>query len=181
MTDAIEIVPYDPDWPNQFRVVADAIRREMGGLALRIDHVGSTSVPGLAAKDVIDLQISVADFEPLAPLVTSLQRAGFEYRADNPELTKRYFRERPGFKRIHVHVRRVGSFSEQLALLFRDHLRGSADDCALYAAEKRRLAGQFRHDRPGYTDAKAPVIWAILQRASDWSQRIGWQPGPTDA
>jgi GrpB-like predicted nucleotidyltransferase (UPF0157 family) len=90
---------------------------------VRIDHIGSTAVPGLAAKPVIDIQISVASFDPLEAFRAPLEALGYAYRADNTERTKRYFREPAGSSRTHIHVRRAGSFSEQFALLFRDYLR----------------------------------------------------------
>ena len=111
-------------------------------------------MPGLAAKPIIDIQISVAAFEPLEAFKHPLERLGYVYRADNPERTKRYFREPPGRPRTHVHVRRAGSFSEQWALLFRDYLRAHAEVAAEYAALKRRLAARFRDDRRAYLDAK---------------------------
>jgi len=100
------------------------------------------------------------------------------YRADNPERTKRYFREPPGRARTHVHVRRAGSFSEQWALLFRDYLRFHPEAATEYAWEKRRLAIRFRDDRRGYTDAKGPFLWELIRRADAWAQTQGWAPGP---
>jgi GrpB-like predicted nucleotidyltransferase (UPF0157 family) len=112
-------------------------------VAIRIDHIGSTSVPGLAAKPVIDIQISVARLEPAEPFLKPLERLGFIYRAGNTERTKRYFREPPGHARTHIHVRRAGSFSEQFPLLFRDYLRLHPAGAAKYERVKRRLAEQY--------------------------------------
>ncbi|MGH2816243.1 MAG: GrpB family protein, partial [Actinomycetota bacterium] len=92
----VEIVPYDPAWPEQFAELGRELRAELGDIALRIDHVGSTAVPGLAAKPIIDVQVSVAAFEPLAAFRQPLERLGYVFRADNPEPTKRYFREPQG-------------------------------------------------------------------------------------
>jgi GrpB-like predicted nucleotidyltransferase (UPF0157 family) len=177
----VEIVAYDPAWPARFAEVGRELRAGLGEVALRIDHIGSTAVPGLAAKPVIDIQISVADLEPLAAFRQPLERLGYVYRADNPERTKRYFREPPGRARTHVHVRRAGSFSEQWALLFRDYLRFHPEAAAEYAWEKRRLAIRFRDDRRGYTDAKGPFLWELIRRADAWAQARGWAPGPSDA
>jgi GrpB-like predicted nucleotidyltransferase (UPF0157 family) len=152
--DPILIVPYDPTWPLIFEKQASELRNALGSVALRIDHIGSTSVPQLAAKPVIDIQISVADFEPLDAYRVPLERLGYMFRADNPELTKRYFRESPGQRRSHIHVRRAGSFSEQLALLFRDFVRVHPEVAAQYAQLKINLAQQYRDDREAYTDAK---------------------------
>ena len=82
--------------------------KSLARIALRIDHIGSTSVRGLDAKPIIDIQVSVASFGPLDAYRLPLQRAGFVYRP-GAELTKRYFRERPGERRTHIHVRRAGS------------------------------------------------------------------------
>ena len=177
---AVRIAAYDPAWASRFAELGIRLRAALGGAAIRIDHVGSTSVPGLAAKPVIDIQVSVARLEPAGPFAEPLAGLGFIYRADNPERTKRYFREPPGGARTHVHVRRSGSFSEQFALLFRDFLRADAGTAAQYEALKRRLAAQFGSDGHGYTDAKGPFIWEIIRRADEWAQRTGWQPGPSD-
>jgi GrpB-like predicted nucleotidyltransferase (UPF0157 family) len=177
----VEIVAYDPAWPGRFAELGRELRAGLGDVALRIDHIGSTSVPGLAAKPVIDVQVSVAAFEPLAAFSQPLERLGYVYRADNPERTKRYFREPPGRRRTHLHVRRAGSFSEQWALLFRDYLRAHPDVAAEYEAVKRRLAIRFREDRRAYTDAKGPFMWEVIRRADEWAQAQGWLPGPSDA
>jgi GrpB-like predicted nucleotidyltransferase (UPF0157 family) len=177
----VEIVSYDPAWPARFAALGRELRGGLGEVALRIDHIGSTSVPGLAAKKIIDIQISVAAFEPLEAFKRPLERLGYVYRPDNPERTKRYFREPPGRRRTHLHVRRAGSFSEQWALLFRDYLRAHRDAAAEYEAVKRRLAIRFRDDRAAYTNAKAPFMWEVIRRADDWAQAHGWLPGPSDA
>ncbi len=178
---AVRIVDYDPAWPARFTEIGSALRRALGGVALRIDHIGSTSVPGLAAKPVIDIQVSVARLEPVAVFRDPLVDIGLVYRADNPERTKRYFREAPGQPRTHIHVRRAGSFSEQFPLLFRDFLRVDQPAASDYASIKRTLAQRHRRDRQAYTDAKATICWQIIQRADEWAQRTGWVPGPTDA
>jgi GrpB-like predicted nucleotidyltransferase (UPF0157 family) len=177
----IRIVPYDPQWPTRFAELGRRLRGALGEAALRIDHIGSTAVAGLAAKPVLDIQISVAALEPTGPFREPLERLGFVYHADNTERTKRYFREPPGEPRTHIHVRRSGSFSEQLPLLFRDYLRAHPDECDAYATLKRGLAAKYPHDGAAYTDAKVPFFWEVIRRADDWAQRIGWEPAPSDA
>lgn len=181
VADRIEIVEYDPAWPTMFARLGAALRRALGDAAVRIDHIGSTSVPGVAAKPVIDIQISVLSLELVDSYLGPLTGMGFVYRADNPERTKRYFREPPGDRRTHVHVRQVGSFSQQFPLLFRDYLRCHTADAAEYAAVKRRFAAEFRDDRPGYVQAKDDFVWEIIRRADAWAQHTGWFPGPSDA
>lgn len=181
MGDRILIESYDPAWPAQFASIATRLREALGERALRIDHIGSTAVPGLSAKPVIDIQISVGALEPVAHYAEGLGRAGFRWRADNPDRTKRYFREGPAMARTHIHVRTAGSWSEQLSLLFRDYLRDDQPSRERYAQAKRELAARFREDREGYVAAKAPIVWMLLQRADVWSQATGWAPGPSDA
>ncbi|MBM7784402.1 GrpB family protein [Tenggerimyces flavus] len=177
----IEIAPYSPAWAVRFAELGLAFRGALGGVALRIDHIGSTSVPGLAAKPIVDIQISVAALEPVDPFRVPLEGLGYVYRADNGERTKRYFREPPGTPRTHVHVRRAGSFSEQFALLFRDYLRAHQHEADAYAELKRRLAIEHAEDRAAYTDAKNPFSWDLIRRADAWAQTIGWEPSATDA
>ncbi|GAA5029151.1 GrpB family protein [Actinopolymorpha pittospori] len=177
----VQIVAYRDTWPGTFAVLGSRLRGGLGDVALRIDHIGSTSVPGLAAKPVIDIQISVAEFEPVDSFRGPLRELGFEHRVDNPDRTKRYFREAPGQRRTHIHVRRSGSFSQQYALLFRDYLRAHADAAKEYADVKRQCAAEHSHDREAYVEAKAFFVWELIRRADGWAQRIGWQPGPSDA
>ncbi|HVX46352.1 MAG TPA: GrpB family protein, partial [Mycobacteriales bacterium] len=141
----IHIVDYDETWPQLFAELGSDLRRALGATAIRIDHIGSTAVPGLAAKPIIDVQVSVLEFEPLDAYRIPLAGIGLRHR-ENTDRTKRYFRERPGARRTHVHVRRVGSFSEQLSLLFRDYLRADAAAAREYASLKREFAARFSND-----------------------------------
>jgi GrpB-like predicted nucleotidyltransferase (UPF0157 family) len=177
----IEIAPYDRKWSKRFAQLGAQLRPALGDIALRIDHIGSTAVPGLAAKPVLDLQISLASFEPLDAYRRPLEGLGYVHRADNTDRTKRYFREPPGTPRTHIHARLAGSFSEQFALLFRDYLRSHPRDAGEYAELKRRLAERHRDDRRAYTEAKVPFTWQIVRRADEWAQANGWAPGPSDA
>lgn len=179
--DPIRIVRYDPSWPVLFRQIAAPMREALGPVSLRIDHIGSTAVPGLAAKPVIDIQISVASFDPITAFRDPLERLGYVFRAENPERTKRYFRESPGTRRTHIHVRVKGSWNEQFALLFRDYVRTHREAAERYATLKADLARQFPHDQEAYTNAKGPFIWAIMADANVWAQTDGWAPGPSDA
>lgn len=181
MIDPIRVDAYDPQWSTLFAEQAGALRGALGEVAARIDHIGSTAVPGLAAKPIIDIQISVAAFEPLDAFRVPLEQLGYVFRADNQERTKRYFREPPGGRRTHIHVRQVGSFSEQLALLFRDFMRGHPDWAQRYAELKRGLAMTHANDRHRYTEEKRPFTWETLAEADHWAQHTGWFPPPSDA
>ncbi|MGH9195088.1 MAG: GrpB family protein [Acidimicrobiia bacterium] len=181
MTLVVEIVAYNVDWPKRFNELARDMRIALGEVATRIDHIGSTAIPDLAAKPIIDIQISVDAFDPHDAYRLPLEKLGYVWRATNPELTKRYFREPLGSPRTHVHVRRTGSWAEQFALLFRDYLRCHPEEARKYEEVKRSLTDKFRGDRPGYTEAKQPFIWELMGRADSWSQEIGWTPEPSDA
>lgn len=124
MSDRVEVVDYDPEWPEEFAELGKALRAE---------------------------------------------------------LTKRYFRERPGARRVHIHVRELGSFSQQVPLLLRDHLRAHPAEAAEFGEAKRRWAHEFAEDRRAYLAAKEPLVWELLRRADAWAQEIGWRPGPSDA
>jgi GrpB-like predicted nucleotidyltransferase (UPF0157 family) len=131
----IEIVPYDARWPAEFQRVGAPLREVLGKLALRIDHIGSTSVPGLVAKDTIDVQVTVAELEAgaisavVAPLGYTLREdiTGDHMppgRSDPPEeWRKLYFRMPIGQRRTNLHVRQAGRANQRYALLFRDYLR----------------------------------------------------------
>ena len=181
--DPVWITPYNATWPEWFQQLAQPFRNAPGPAAFRIDHIGSTYVPGLAAKPVIDIQISVADFEPLDVYQLPLERLGYSFLADNSDRSKRYFREAPGQRQVHIHVRRLGSFSEQFALLFRDYVRTHPDVASHYAQLKIGLALQCAQveDRVAYTEAKSPFIWKVIAQADEWAQQMGWIPGPSDA
>ena len=176
----VEIHEYTPEWIREFEAIADRLRSTLGEEVIRIDHIGSTSIPGLAAKPIVDIQLSVRALEPMAAYARHLERLGYVWRENNPERTKRYFREQPGQRRTHIHVRKLGSWHEQYALLFRDYVRRHPDARDRYEQVKRALAEQFRHDRYTYTEAKAPIFWEIIQKADRWAAATGWEPGPTD-
>jgi GrpB-like predicted nucleotidyltransferase (UPF0157 family) len=181
MSDTIVVTAYDPHWPRLFAETAGPLRAALGATALRIYHIGSTAVPGLDAKPVIDVQISVATLEPMDSYRGPLQGLGYEWRAWNDNLTRRFFREPPGQRRLHLHVTQIGSLAELLPLVFRDYLRVNPAAAQRYVALKHQLAAQYPTDRRAYTNAKGPLVWEVLGEATQWSERVGWEPGPSDA
>jgi GrpB-like predicted nucleotidyltransferase (UPF0157 family) len=171
--------------------VAGGLRACLGGLALRIDHIGSTSVPGLAAKDVIDVQVTVQELD-MDRLVPVFESAGYVHHATNPgdhrppgtigsdqDWAKLFFSPRDG-RPVHVHVRVIDRPNQRYALLFRDYLRAHADAAAAYAELKRRLAA-LGLSRQTYSEVKDPACDIIIAGARDWAAATGWKPGPTDA
>lgn len=169
------IAEYDPAWPERFRAVAAELRAALGDRALRVEHVGSTSVPGLAAKPVVDVQVSVADLEPHEPLNAALELLGYTWHDDCPDARKwLYSRAEP--YRVNLHVRVAGEFSEQAALLLRDYLRASTSARQRYEATKRALAQRDWPDVDAYADAKGDTIWALIREADRWAWQAG-RPG----
>ena len=137
--------------------------------------VGSTAVAGLASKPIVDVQVSVPDVEDEAAFRGTIEAQGFVLRFVEPG--HRYFRPPPGLPRLwQVHVCSLGSRWERDHLLFRDYLREHVGRAADYAALKRRLAEEYRHERIAYTDAKAPFIEGTLALAEVWAAEVGWQP-----
>lgn len=180
MEEQWRIATHDPAWRSLFLETGSRLREALGEKALRIDHVGSTSITGLDAKPIIDIQISVLHLDNLPDFQLDIERVGFVFREDNPDQSKRYFREAPGNRRTHVHVRQAGSFSEQMTLLFRDYLREHPLDCLKYAEEKHRLMRLYKEQRSKYVEGKGPIVWEILQKAHLWSQEVGWKPADSD-
>jgi GrpB-like predicted nucleotidyltransferase (UPF0157 family) len=173
--DPIEIVDYDPAWPALFEEMRVQLAAALGPTAARIDHVGSTAVPRLAAKPVVDIQVSVPDVEDEPAYRGSIESCGFALRFREPG--HRYFRPPPGLSRHwQVHVCTIGSEWERIHLLFRDHLRAHPAEAERYAATKRQAALQHPTDRIAYTDTKEPVINEMVGRAEDWAAVTGWRP-----
>jgi GrpB-like predicted nucleotidyltransferase (UPF0157 family) len=174
--DVIRIVDYDPAWPRRFGHWRQVLRACLGDAALRIEHVGSTAVPGLPAKPIIDIQVSVTELHD-EWYVPPLEGVGVQLRSRD-EL-HRYFRPFPGRPRkVHVHVCAAGSAWEREHLLFRDYLRTHPDARAGYAAVKRRAAAVWSDDGIAYTDAKSEIILALLQDAERWTAESGHLPNP---
>lgn len=160
----ILIVDYDPRWPELFGREADRIRAVLGRLALRIEHTGSTSVPGLAAKPIIDLLLVVADSADEDAYVLALEAAGYVLRIREPHWHEHRMFNGPDSE-INLHVFSSGCPEIDRVLMFRDWLRANAADRELYARTKLALAQkEWRHVQD-YADAKTVVIEEILARA----------------
>ncbi len=188
----IEIIPYKEDWPNEFAELARPLRAILGDVALRIDHIGSTSVPGLAAKDIIDMQVTVRDLDaPIEELLTPLGYTRvLEITNDHlpphttgpvSEWEKRYFRPPTSQRPTHLHVRAQGRANQRYALLFRNYLRTHSIAAGAYAQIKRALAQQHPEDWEAYYDVKDPVCDIVWEAAEAWAKSIDWQPDRSDA
>jgi GrpB-like predicted nucleotidyltransferase (UPF0157 family) len=186
---SIVIVDYDPEWPGRASALIAELASALGDAALRIDHIGSTAIPLMAAKDILDIQVSVDDldaaFESFDP---GLRALGFEREAhardhmpagrlDDPELWVKCFWSRRGTADgdVNLHLRRVGSPNERLALLFRDWFRAHPAAVPSYAAFKRALA-EALNDSVVYSGVKDPVVDLVIATAQTWAVETEWSP-----
>jgi GrpB-like predicted nucleotidyltransferase (UPF0157 family) len=187
----IIIEPYQPGWQDEFQVIGGALRAALGDLALRIDHIGSTSVPGLAAKDRIDIQITVRALTP--EVEAALNRAGYQRTErikgdhvppqgveDPAEWAKWFFTAPPGQRPTNTHVRVAGRANQRYALLFRDFLRASPSVALAYARVKETLAKYHGDDEDAYYALKDPVCDIIIGGAEQWVAATHWQQGAAD-
>jgi GrpB-like predicted nucleotidyltransferase (UPF0157 family) len=186
----IHMVEPDETWRGQFDEIGRSLRLAFGERALRIDHIGSTAVPGLLAKDVIDVQVTVESFDDIADILT---RCGFTLWPDiasdhrppgaevpDEELVK-LLAQAAAPRRINLHVRLAGRFNQRYPLLCRDYLRSHPDAARAYGEVKRHLARIVGGDHDAYYDVKDPVFDIIMAGAEAWAAATNWEPGPTDA
>jgi GrpB-like predicted nucleotidyltransferase (UPF0157 family) len=182
----VEIVEPTGSWASEYARIEDDIRSAALDRTCEIDHIGSTSVPGLPSKDVIDMQITVPDEHRLEEVASLLEHAGWRRQRgiagdhhvpglpiDAHEWRKVLFIEPNGVRRTHVHVRVGGRANQRYALLFRDFLRAHPEEAAAYAATKRALAA-LAPDSGTYASAKDPVCDLIYLAAERWASEVGW-------
>ncbi len=166
MSDAVEIAEYDPAWAAAYERERALIAGALGDLLLAIEHVGSTAVPGLGAKPVIDITVGVHRLADGEKCVRPMEGLGYEYRGDGEIPGRHYFRKFTRGKRTH-HLNIVengGDFWES-HILFRDYLRGHPEEARQYYELKVRLAERFGTDRLGYNEAKTEFIESVLAKA----------------
>jgi GrpB-like predicted nucleotidyltransferase (UPF0157 family) len=161
----IALVAYDDRWPDMFRTEAERVLDVLGERAMRIDHVGSTSVPGLAAKPIIDMLLAVADSADERGYVRRLQGAGYRLRIREPDWYEHRLLKGPAAD-INLHVFSHGCPEIDRMLLFRDRLRADAGDRELYLRSKEELAVRDWDHVQQYADAKSAVVEEVILRAA---------------
>jgi GrpB-like predicted nucleotidyltransferase (UPF0157 family) len=157
----IRIVEYDPGWPKKFEAHAKVIAGALGRAALRIEHVGSTSVPGLAAKPIIDILVVVPDSADESAYLPRLEAAGYVLRVREPDWNEHRMFRTPE-QDAHVHVYSAGCPEIERNLTFRERLRRNREDRSRYERAKRELAAKEWPDMNAYAEAKTEVIESIL-------------------
>jgi GrpB-like predicted nucleotidyltransferase (UPF0157 family) len=161
----VQLLEYQDTWPGQFSSVAEEIRSAIAVPSALIEHIGSTAVPGLCAKPVLDILVGVTSLAETEAAVPALFAAGFEYRPEYEHAIpdRRYFVRPPGmYLRVHLHAVVLGAALWNQHLQFRNHLREDAKLRESYSALKRELALAHATDKAAYTAAKAPFIQQVL-------------------
>jgi GrpB-like predicted nucleotidyltransferase (UPF0157 family) len=161
----VHVVAYDPQWPALFETLRARVWPAVHGLARGIEHVGSTSVPGLAAKPVIDMDIIIADDAPMRPVVERLGAMGYTHRGDLGIVGREAFRAPAEQPAHHLYVCRESNMSLANHLAVRDHLRTHPETAAQYGALKQQLAREFPHDMLSYVAGKTDLLLNILRQA----------------
>ena len=154
---------YDPNWPVLFAALRAKLAAALGDLAASIEHVGSTAVPGLAAKPILDIDVLLCSAEHLALAMERLSSLGYRHQGDLGIAGREAFATPSGDPPHHLYVCPPSSPASRRHILFRDHLRAHPGHAQAYADLKRRLAAQFSDDRVAYTEAKSNFIRSILQ------------------
>ncbi len=170
MPEPVIIVEYDPTWPILYEVERTHILNAIGGFIEDIQHVGSTSVPGLGAKPIIDIMIGIHKLSLVDKCVQPLQSFGYDYMGEFGIPDRHYFRKPPEalttHRTHHIHMVETNHDGWKRNVLFRDYLRTHPEDANQYEVLKRALAKQFGSGREGYTDAKTEFIEAVLAKAT---------------
>jgi GrpB-like predicted nucleotidyltransferase (UPF0157 family) len=174
MTDPIVVVDYDPAWPALFAALRAPVVAALQEIAVAIEHVGSSAVPGLAAKPIIDLAVAIRTETRLPEAIEQLACLGYVYEGDLGVPGRAAFAWPPQAVRHHLYVCALDSAAYRRHLLFRDYLRAHPDMTAAYAALKRQLAALYRTQRDAYTEAKGPFVRTAMSRAEEWARISGW-------
>lgn len=164
LNSTIYLAPYDPAWPTLFTLLKKQIEEALGDAVMLLEHVGSTSVPGLSAKPIIDMVMAVADSSDEASYVKPLEERGYTLRIREPDWYEHRLLKTPAIPG-NLHVFSAGCPEIERMVLFRDRLRDHTEDRSLYESKKRELAARTWKYTQNYADAKSEVVEAILARA----------------
>ena len=179
----VKVIPYQTSWPDEYAELVEQLLPAIHNQIARIDHIGSTSIPGMAAKDIIDVQIAVPELTQ--KFVETMTHQGYRYHpqlkdnappeADASQWQKQVFTEPEGKRRFNIHVRLLGAANMRQALLFRDYLRSHPTSVFAYGMLKQRLAEKHPEDRTYYYSIKDPLFEIIWEAAEYWAKNTGWQ------
>lgn len=166
MLEPIVVVDYNPEWASTFVRLRDLLAESLRGLPVEIEHVGSTSVPGAAAKPIIDIDVAVQAEDDVNRAIELLSRAGYRHEGDLGVKGREAFESPRGSPDHHLYVVVLGNSEYTRHLLFRDYLKRHPEEVRRYSNLKKLLAAKFRDDRDGYSEAKTESVEEILRKAS---------------
>lgn len=169
----IELTPYNPNWPAKYELEAQQLVTVFGDQLISIHHIGSTAIPGIKAKPIIDIMVVVQEIEKVEGFNPGMIRLGYTPRGEAGIPGRRYFRkDRDGTRSHHVHVYAKEHAAIQTQLNFRDFLRAHPEDALAYSRLKESLAAEYRYDSVTYTESKTGFIMEINQRAAQWRKGL---------
>lgn len=167
----VTVLPYDKQWILLFAEEADELKNMLGEQVVSVHHFGSTSVPGLEAKPIIDIMIVVKDISLVDEFNSEFQNFGYEGKGENGISGRRYFQKGGDNRTHHLHIYQTGSPEIERHLAFRDYLRTHSDAMKEYGELKNRLSQQFPYDIESYIMGKENLALKIQQEAIDWYQK----------
>ena len=170
-TDPVIVADYDPLWEQTFAILRDRLAARLGDLAVAIEHVGSTAVPGLAAKPIVDIDVVLRTETDLPAAAVALAKLGYEFIGDLGIAGREAFRAPAGDPQHNLYVCAAGAIELQRHLTFRDALRADPALANEYAELKRELAERYRDDRDTYTEGKTPFVTRVLMNARTADKR----------
>ncbi|HEX7956021.1 MAG TPA: GrpB family protein [Pyrinomonadaceae bacterium] len=172
----VEVVPHDPRWRDAFEAEAKRVAAALGENVVAVHHIGSTAIPGIYAKPIVDMLVEVGDIAEVDGRSSAMESLGYEVMGEYGIPGRRYFRkdDREGIRTHHIHAFEAGSAEASRHLAFRDYMTAHPADAQKYSELKRRLAEEHPHSPDGYMDGKDDFIKEMERRAAQWrSSRAG--------
>lgn len=166
----VRLVPYTAEWKRLFEEEKTLLQTAIGQYVLDIQHVGSTSIPGMVAKPILDIGIAVTSFEEARVCISPVEQLGYEYKGEFG-IPRRHYFVKGDPRTHHIHMNEMGSPDWENQVLFRDYLMQHPESAEEYAALKMELAQRYPTDREAYLDGKAPFIEQVLEMARAASNR----------
>ncbi|PMC34424.1 hypothetical protein CJ195_23540 [Bacillus sp. UMB0899] len=166
----VEVCSFNEKWSQMFREESEKLKHIFGNEVVDIHHIGSTSVPGLKAKPIIDIMPVVKDINNVDKYTIEMQEIGYDPKGENGIPGRRYFQKGGDNRSHHVHIYQVGSYEIKRHLAFRDYLKSCPDEVKNYGELKERLAQQFPYDIESYINGKDEFVKEIERKALEWTE-----------
>lgn len=165
---------YNKNWPKKFKIMAKFLASIFGDEIIKIEHIGSTSVPGMLAKPQIDIQVEVKDLNKIKNYYKKMEENGFIPKGDHSKINEEYFTKdnTKGERMFSIHIFEMGNPQLSILVNFRDYLRQSEEDRNLYISVKKDLYSKYADNFALYNNGKKEVIKTIIERANNWKQKI---------